>query len=155
MGSTKVILAGAAVAIACAMSNQVAAREGMAAHRTEVFWTPADSLWAEALGPTTCTAGRRVQPYSPSPRLQQATFERRGELIGEILTSADQAPAVIAQAHSCAVEADSATTTQALLTDSGRNWTTFHRALSACLVRNKTDRYVGSMTLWIDQLCSW
>jgi hypothetical protein len=155
MGSTKVILAGAVAAIACAMSDQAAAREGMAAHRTEVFWTPADSLWAGILGPSTCTAGKHVQAFSPSPRLQQATFERRGELVGEILSPAEQAPAVIAQARSCAVEADSATTTQALLTDSNRNWTTFHRAFSACLVRNKTDRYVGSMTLWIDQLCSW
>lgn len=156
MGLVRLVPAGAALAVLIwSAPSQAAAHEGPAAHRTEVFWTPADSLWEGLLGPATCTGGRKVQSYSPSPRLQQATFEHRGQLIGEILSSAEQAPGVIAQARSCALEADSATTTQALLTDSVRNWGTFHRALNACLVRNKTDQYVGSMTLWIDQLCSW
>ena len=155
MGRIPVALAGAVIALALVTTARAASHEGVAAHRTAVFWTPADSLWEGALGPATCTGGRYVREYSPSPRLQQATFERRGQLVGEIFGSAAQAASVLAQARSCAVEADSATSTQALLTDSSRNWSTFHRAMSACLVRNKTDKYVGSMTLWIDQLCSW
>jgi hypothetical protein len=65
------------------------------------------------------------------------------------------APLVIAQARSCAVEADSVTTTRGLLTQADRNWGLFRAAFSACLARNNTAQYVGSMTLWIDQRCDW
>jgi hypothetical protein len=65
------------------------------------------------------------------------------------------APKVVAQARSCATEADSATTTYALLSDAERNWGVFRSAFSACLTRNNTAQYVGSMTLWIDQACNW
>ena len=151
----RVAMAGAFGALALATACHAEAYKGAAAYRTEVFWTPADSLWEGVLGPATCTSGLNFHDYAPSPRLQQATFERRGELIGEILSTPDEAASVLAQAHTCALEADAATSTQALLTDSARNWTTFHQALNACLARNNTDRYVGSMTLWIDELCSW
>lgn len=128
---------------------------GPGAYRTAVFWRPADRLWSGALSPEACLRSGRKIPLSASPRLQAAGFAQSGELIGEILSTPAMAPQVIAQARSCAVEADSATTTQALLTDAQRNWGTFRNAFSACLTRNHTSQYVGSMTLWIDRRCDW
>ena len=128
---------------------------GPAAYRTAVFWSPADRIWTGGVAPESCLRSGRKAALSAAPRLQAAVYEQRGELIGEIRSEPAMAPRVIAQAHSCATEADSATTTYALLTDAQRNWGVFHSAFSSCMVRNHSDRYVGSMTLWIDQACNW
>lgn len=128
---------------------------GPGAYRTAVFWSPADRLWSGDLAPEACLRSGRKASLIAVPRLQAARFAQSGELVGEILSTPELAPRVIAQAKSCAIEADSATTTQALLTDAERNWGTFRSAFSACLTRNKTAQYVGSMTLWIDRRCDW
>jgi hypothetical protein len=128
---------------------------GPGAYRTAVFWSPADRLWSGDLAPEACLRSGRKASLIAAPRLQAARFEQSGELVGEILSTPELAPRVIAQAKSCAIEADSATTTQALLTETERNWGTFRSAFSACLTRNKTAQYVGSMTLWIDRRCDW
>lgn len=127
--------------------------EGPAAYRTVVFWNPADRFWTGGLPPEACSAAGRQA--SPTTRVRTAIYRRRGELIGEIRAEPARAPTVIAQAHSCASEADSATTTYALLTDADRNWGVFQSAFSMCMTRNNQAQYVGSMTLWIDQSCDW
>ena len=129
--------------------------QGSAAYRTAVFWRPADRFWTGGVAPQACLRSGRKVTASGSPRMQAAAFEQRGELIGEIRSAPALAPQVLAQAHSCATEADSATTSYALLTDAERNWGVFHSAFSSCMVRSHTDQYVGSMTLWIDQACNW
>jgi hypothetical protein len=148
------ILAGLALAgSAAAAAAQV--YEGPAAYRTEVFWSPADRFWTGGLAPQSCLRSGRRAPFGSAPRLQAAVYEQRGELIGEIRSTPAMAPKVVAQARSCATEADSATTTYALLSDAERNWGVFRSAFSACLTRNNTAQYVGSMTLWVDQACNW
>jgi hypothetical protein len=129
--------------------------EGPAARRAEVFWSPADRFWTGGVAPRSCLRSGRKGPFPSAPRLQAAVYEQRGELIGEVRSTPAMAPKVVAQAQSCANEADSATTTYALLTDAERNWGVFRNAFSACLTRNNTAQYVGSMTLWIDQACNW
>lgn len=147
------VLAGLMLA-AVGSEAKAQAYEGPAAYRTAVFWNPADRFWSGGLAPDGCTtAGRRVP--LPAARVRTAIYQQRGELIGEIRAEAARVPAVIAQAHSCATEADSATTTFALLTDADRNWGVFQRAFSTCMSRNNAAQYVGSMTLWIDQRCDW
>ena len=146
----------AGLALAASATGAVAqAYQGPAAYRTAVFWSPAERIWTGGVAPESCLRSGRKAALSAAPRLQAAAYEQRGELIGEIRSEPAMAPKVIAQAHSCATEADSATTTYALLTDAERNWAVFHNAFSSCMVRNHTDRYVGSMTLWIDQACNW
>jgi len=148
-------LALAAAAAATGARADTAPYLGAAAYRTAVFWSPADRLWSGDLAPQACLRSGRKASLPALPRFQAARFEQSGELIGEILSTPAMAPRVIAQARSCALEADSATTTQALLTQAERNWGTFSSAFSACLARNDTARYVGSMTLWIDRRCDW
>ena len=129
--------------------------QGAHAYRTAVFWSPADRFWTGGVEPEQCLKNGKRAAFSAAPRLQAAVYERRGELIGEIRATPVLAPHVIAQARSCATEADSATTTYALLTDADRNWGVFRNAFSVCMTRNNTAQYVGSMTLWIDQACNW
>jgi hypothetical protein len=144
------VLAGSATTAAAE------AYQGPAAYRTSVFWSPADRFWSGGVAPQACLrTGRKAAALSAAPRLQAAAYEQRGELIGEIRAAPAIAPRVVAQAHSCATEADSATTTYALLTDADRNWGVFRSAFSTCMRRNNTAQYVGSMTLWIDQACNW
>ena len=143
------VLAGSATAAAAETY------QGPRAYRTEVFWSPADRFWTGGVAAQACLRSGRKVAYSAVPRAQEAAFEQRGELIGEIRAAPAIAPKVVAQAHSCANEADSATTTYALLTDAERNWGVFHKAFSSCMARNNTAQYVGSMTLWIDQACNW
>ena len=151
------ICAGLALAASAAAASARAATEpyeGPTAYRTAVFWSPADRLWSGAVAPQACLRSGRHVAQSPA-RVPAAAFEQRGELIGEIRAEPAQAPVVIAQARSCAVEADSATTTRALITEAERNWGLFRNAFSACMTRNNSAQYVGSMTLWIDQRCNW
>jgi hypothetical protein len=143
------VLAGSATAAAAETY------QGAAAYRTAVFWSPADRFWSGGIAPQACLRSGRKAAFSAAPRLQAAVYEQRGELIGEIRAAPAMAPRVVAQAHSCANEADSATTTYALLTDADRNWGVFRSAFSTCMARNHTAQYVGSMTLWIDQACNW
>ncbi|THD80622.1 MAG: hypothetical protein E7812_07790 [Phenylobacterium sp.] len=148
--------AGAATnAAATNMAATSQAYAGPAAYRTEVFWSPAERLWSGGVSPGACLRSGRRTPHPVTPRLQAASYEQDGELIGEIRSAPAMVPVVVAQARSCAVEADSATTTYALLTDAERNWGVFHNAFATCMSRNHTAQYVGSMTLWIDQRCNW
>ncbi|MFC3070525.1 hypothetical protein [Phenylobacterium soli] len=139
-----------------ATGTQAAAEtyEGPSAYRTAVFWNPAERLWTGGLAPDGCTAAGHRAPMAAA-KVRTAVYQQRGELIGEIRALPAQAPLVIAQAHSCATEADSATTTYALLTEADRNWSLFRKAFSACMSRTNQAQYVGSMTLWIDQRCDW
>jgi len=148
------ILAGLALA-GSATTAAAEVYEGPAAYRTAVFWSPADRLWSGGVPAQSCLRSGRKAAYSAAPRIQAAVYEQRGELIGEIRAAPSLAAKVVAQARSCANEADSATTTLALLTDADRNWGVFRQAFSVCLSRNNTAQYVGSMTLWIDQACNW
>lgn len=153
-------LAGAAVlaTLALAAAGQSATAEtyeGAKAYRTAVFWSPADRLWTGGVEPQSCLRNGRTGGFGAAARLQAAMLERSGELIGEIRATPVMAPRVIAQARSCATEADSATTTYALLTDAERNWAVFSKAFTVCMSRNNSAQYVGSMTLWIDQACIW
>jgi hypothetical protein len=146
-------LALAASTAAAAAHADTEKYQGPEAYRTAVFWSPADRLWAGAVTPGACSvAGKRAAAIAHTP---VAAYEQRGELIGEIRSSPAKAPEVLAQAKSCAVEADSATTTRALVTAADANWGTFRTAFSACMTRNHEAEYVGSMTLWIDQRCNW
>lgn len=148
------ILAGLALA-GSATTAAAEVYEGPAAYRTAVFWSPADRLWTGGVAAQSCLRSGRKVALSAAPRVQAAVYEQRGELIGEIRAEPIVAAKVVAQARSCATEADSATTTLALLTDADRNWGVFRQAFSVCLSRNNTAQYVGSMTLWIDQACNW
>lgn len=143
------VLAGSATAAAAEQY------EGARAYRMAVFWSPADRFWSGGVEPEQCLRNGRTAAFSVARRLPAAVYERRGELIGEIRATPTMAPRVVAQAHSCATEADSATTTVALLTDAERNWGVFRTAFSVCMSRNNAAQYVGSMTLWIDQACNW
>jgi hypothetical protein len=148
----------AVASLALAGSATTAAAEvyqGPAAYRTAVFWSPADRLWTGGVAAQSCLRSGRKAAFSAAPRVQAAVYEQRGELIGEIRAEPTVAAKVVAQARSCATEADSATTTLALLTDADRNWGVFRQAFSVCLSRNNTAQYVGSLTLWIDQACNW
>jgi len=152
--------AGAAILAALALAGVVQSAsaepyQGGKAYRTAVFWSPADRFWTGGVDPQSCLRNGATGTFGAAPRLQAAMLERTGELIGEIRATPVMAPKVIAQAHACATEADSATTTYALLTDAERNWGVFSRAFSVCMARNNTAQYVGSMTLWIDQACIW
>lgn len=150
------LIAGLALAAVAGASARAEVYPGASAYRTEVFWAPADRLWSGGIAPQTCERnGRHRSLVGAAPRLQAAVYEQRGELIGEIRSEPAQAPKVLAQARSCATEADSATTTEALLRDAGRNWSTFSAAFASCLARNNASQYVGSMTLWIDERCDW
>ena len=151
-------LASLALAAAAATSAKAATTEayaGPAAYRTEVFWSPAERLWTGGVPAGACLRSGRRTAHPVTPHLQAASYEQDGELIGEIRSAPAMVPVVVAQAKSCAVEADSATTTYALLTDAERNWGVFRGAFSTCMARNNTAQYVGSMTLWIDQRCNW
>jgi hypothetical protein len=144
--------------LALAGSTTAAAAEayqGPAAYRTAVFWSPADRLWTGGVPVQACLRSGRKAAFNAAPRIQAAVYEQRGELIGEIRAEPTVAVKVVAQARSCATEADSATTTLALLTDADRNWGVFRQAFAVCLSRNNTAQYVGSLTLWIDQACNW
>jgi hypothetical protein len=146
-------LALAASAAAAAAHADTEAYQGPDADRTAVFWNPADRLWSGAVTPGACmTSGKRVAAAAHTP---VAAYEQRGELIGEIRSTPAKAPEVLAQAKSCAAEADSATTTRGIVTAAEANWGTFRSAFSACMSRNHQAEYVGSMTLWIDQRCNW
>jgi hypothetical protein len=153
------MLAGLALAAAMVGAHAGAATTGAypgaAAFRTAVFWSPADRFWTGELAPGACLRSGRRLARAVIPRLQAAAYQQTGELIGEIRAEPAMAPVVIAQARRCAVEADSATTTRALLTAAERNWGLFRSAFSGCMSRNNTAQYVGSMTLWIDQRCDW
>jgi hypothetical protein len=159
MHPARAAIAAAAALAALAAATGVRADTlpylGAAAYRTAVFWSPADRLWSGQLAPQACLRSGRTAPATAAPRFQAARFEQSGELVGEILSTPAMAPRVIAQARACALEADSATTTRALLTEAERNWATFAGAFTACLTRNDAARYVGSMTLWIDRRCDW
>lgn len=150
-----IVAAFALAAWATSSAASADAYEGASAYRTAVFWSPADRLWTGALAPQTCERSGRHGMLGAAPRLQSAVYEQRGELIGEIRAAPAQAPMVIAQARSCATEADSATTTRGLITEAGRNWATFSTAFHTCLARNNAAQFVGSMTLWIDDQCDW
>ena len=145
--------AATTAATTAATANQ--AYQGPTAYRTEVFWSPAERLWSGGVPSGACLRSGRRTPHPVTPRLQAASYEQDGELIGEIRSAPAMIPVVVAQARSCAVEADSATTTYALLTDAERNWGVFHNAFATCMSRNHTAQYLGSMTLWIDQRCNW
>ena len=150
LASLALVVAGARAEAATSAADGY---RGPGAYRTEVFWNPADRFWTGGLAPDGCSAaGRRAAPIA---RVRRAVYQQRGELIGEIRAEPARVPAVVAQAHSCAREADSATTTYALLTDADRNWGVFQKAFSMCMTRNNQAQYVGSMTLWIDQSCDW
>jgi hypothetical protein len=138
------LCAGLALAASMAAASARAdteAYQGPEAYRTAVFWSPADRLWAGAVTPGACLVSGKRGAFAQ--RTPIAAYEQSGE------------PQVIAQAKSCAVEADSATTTRALVTAAEANWGTFRSAFSACMSRNHEAQYVGSMTLWIDQRCNW
>lgn len=129
--------------------------QGARAYRTAVFWSPADRFWTGGVEGAACLRNGRHVAAPAAPRLQAASYQTTGELIGEIRAAPALASKIVAQAHSCATEADSATTTYALLTDAERNWGIFQSAFSVCMARSNTAQYVGSMTLWIDQACNW
>jgi len=148
-------MAAGLVLAASATSAAAQTYEGAAAYRTAVFWSPADRFWTGGVTSQSCLRSGRKVPARGSAQVQAAAYEQRGELIGEIRSEPAMTSKILAQAHSCATEADSATTTYALLTDADRNWGVFHSAFSTCMVRNHSDKYVGSMTLWIDQACNW
>jgi hypothetical protein len=150
------LCAGLALAASMAAASARAdteAYQGPEAYRTAVFWSPADRLWAGAVTPGACLVSGKRGAFAQ--RTPIAAYEQSGELVGEIRSTPAHAPQVIAQAKSCAVEADSATTTRALVTAAEANWGTFRSAFSACMSRNHEAQYVGSMTLWIDQRCNW
>lgn len=154
------MLTGRVAALAClaliALGAQARAEvsQGQEAYRTMVFWYQADRLWTGGLEPEGCNAAGAHAPLAAA-RVRTAVYQQRGELIGEIRAQPAEARAVVAQAHSCALEADAAVTTYALLTDAERNWGLFHTAFSTCMRRNNQAEHLGSMTLWIDQSCDW
>jgi hypothetical protein len=121
------------------------------------FIRTADRFWSGRLEPAPCARPnvRRNAFALATPRLRTATRERRGELIGEILSPPLMAQLVAAKARACAANAGETAPAPALLARGAAGLSQFQAAFSACMVREDAAQYVGSMTLWIDTACSW
>ena len=143
------------VAAAAGVGDLGEHHSGVTAARTAVFWTAADRIWSGGVPDKACLASGRTLPFTEAQAVRSAVYSRRGEVIGEFRATAAQTPAVVAQARSCASEADAATTTYALLTEADRSWGVFRQAFAACMSDHQQAQYMGSMTLWIDERCDW
>jgi hypothetical protein len=121
------------------------------------FIRTADRFWSGRLELAPCARPnvRRNGLALATPRFHAATRERRGELIGEILSPPLMAPLVTAKARDCAANAGETAPAPVLLAEGAAGFSQFHSAFSACMVREDAAQYVGSMTLWIDNDCNW
>jgi hypothetical protein len=118
------------------------------------FIRTADRFWSGAVPLAPCARPnvRRNLFALATPRFLTASQERRGELIGEILSPPPLARLVAAKARDCA---SSAGEPPVLLTQGAPAFSRFRNAFSACMAEQDAAQYVGSMTLWIDNHCNW
>ncbi|MET0274729.1 MAG: hypothetical protein ABW360_17215 [Phenylobacterium sp.] len=118
------------------------------------FIRTADRFWSGAVELAPCARPdvRRHRFALITPRFLTASQERRGELIGEILSPPPLARLVAAKARDCASAAGES---PVLLTQGPAAFSRFRGAFSACMAEQDAAQYVGSMTLWIDNHCNW